>query len=122
MPRWTPWFFLVVLIACPLPTRAEPLPAACAVPDSLLLPDEPLTRFAAAIRAGGPISILAVGSATTVGAELGTDHATAFPYRMGEALQAALPKISFDLTVRGGRGMTAEDMLPLLHSELASQH
>lgn len=85
------------------------------------MPDGPLTRLGAAIHEGGPVHILALGSATTVGAELGPNQARAFPYLMVEALQAILPKVSFELTVRGGRGMTAADMLPLLHRALASQ-
>jgi hypothetical protein len=122
MPRWITWLLLTALIACPISTRADPLPAACSVPDSLLNPDEPLAQLGAAIRAGGPVNILAVGSATMVGAELGAGHTTAFPYRMVDALQMALPRITFDLTVRGGRGMTAGDMLPLLRGALATRH
>ena len=41
---------------------------------------------------------------------------------MVHALHAALPSVDFRLTVRGGRGMTAEDMLPLLEAALKQQH
>ncbi len=68
------------------------------------------------------MNVLAVGSATTVGDQLGADRHSAYPYRMVEALHAALPKVSFALTLRGGRGMTAEDMLPLLQAALTGQH
>src|SRR5581483_11264312 len=63
-----------------------------------------------------------VGSATTVGDQLGTDRGTAFPNRMLETLHLTLPKIPFGLTLRGGRGMTAAAMLPLLQAALAAQH
>ena len=41
---------------------------------------------------------------------------------MVRALHAALPSVDFRLTVRGGRGMTAEDMLPLIEAALKQQH
>ena len=39
-----------------------------------------------------------------------------------EALQAMRPAAHFNLTVKGGRSMTAETMLPILRHELAAQH
>jgi len=68
------------------------------------------------------VNILAIGSATTVGDQTGAGHHTAFPYHMIEALHAARPSVAFGLTLRGGRGMTALDMLPLLKAALAAQH
>lgn len=99
---------------------------ACGAPDEFVTSDAPLLQFAAAVAAGGPVDILAVGSATTVGAltRAGQESATrdgAFPWRMVQALHAALPSVEFHLTVRGGRGMTAEDMLALIDTEL-KQH
>jgi hypothetical protein len=41
---------------------------------------------------------------------------------MIEALQTAQPAARFELTVAGGRNMTAEEMLPLLRQELATRH
>jgi hypothetical protein len=41
---------------------------------------------------------------------------------MMHALQAAMPKVQFRLAVRGGRGLTAEEMLPLLETALKQQH
>ncbi len=116
------WLWLLVAIASPMLARAEPPPAACAASDAFTTPEAPLDHVAAAIAAGGPVNVLAVGSATTVGDQLGADRNSAFPYRMVEALHAALPKVAFALTLRGGRGMTAEDMLPLLQAALEGQH
>jgi acyl-CoA thioesterase I len=123
MPRWTAWLFLLVVVASPVSSRAEhePAPGACAASDAFTTPEEPLDRVAAAIAAGGPVNILAVGSATTVGDQLGADRNSAFPFRMVEALHAALPKVPFALTLRGGKGMTAEDMLPLLQAALTAK-
>ena len=124
MPCWIAWLWLLALITCPVSSRAEfvQAPAACAASEEFTTPEEQLERVASAIAAGGPVNVLAVGSATTVGDQPGADRNSAFPYRMVQALQAALPKVSFALTLRGGRGMTAEDMLPLIEAALTEQH
>jgi hypothetical protein len=124
MPRRIPWLLLLALVACPASSRAEQeqIPAVCVASEAFTTPEESLDQVAAAIAAGGPVNILAIGSATTVGDQPGGDRNTAFPFRMVAALQAALPKVTFTLTLRGGRGMTAEDMLPLLEAALTRQH
>jgi acyl-CoA thioesterase I len=99
-----------------------PVPAACPVADEFAVPDESLAAVAAALAAGGPVNILAVGSATTVGVVPGHAPIASFPYRMLEALETAQPHVRFNLTVRGGKGMTAQDMVPLITAALAAQH
>jgi len=42
----------------------------------------------------------------------------AFPRQMAKALQAAIPGLDVQVVVKGGRGMTASDMLALLRTEL----
>lgn len=104
---------------------ASPWSPACAASEDYTVPDEPLQHVAAAIAAGEPLNVLALGSATTVGAATSTSRGSgpglSFPYRMVEALRAARPQLKVQLTVRGGRGMTAEAMLPLLHEALKEQ-
>lgn len=122
------WIVLLGVLAAGSALRAQPasVPQACPVPGDYAIPDEPLPNVAAALAAGGPLNILAIGSATTVGAAASTVHGTApgasFPYRMAEALQAARPNLQVQLTVRGGRGLTAEAMLPLLRQALKTRH
>lgn len=101
---------------------APPVLAACPVSDEFAVPDEGLDAVAAAFAAGGPVNILAVGSATTVGVIPGHAPIASFAYRMVDALRAALPQVRFDLTVRGGKGMTAEDMVPLITTALEARH
>jgi len=124
MMRWLAWLCLLILVAGPISSRAGQAPAQAACPASaeFTTPDSPLPALAAAIKSGGPVDILAVGSATTVGDQPGAGHHTAFPFRMIEALHAAHPDLAFGLTIRGGRGMTAQEMLPLLKAALASRH
>ena len=123
--------FAILLSTFLLPARlslAGGDPAdACGAPDELVTTDVPLGQFATAIAAGGPVDVLAVGSATTVGSVTAPREQTAspgntFPWQMVRALHAALPSVEFRLTLRGGRGMTAEDMLPLIDAALKQQH
>ena len=86
------------------------------------MPDEPLAAVAAALAAGGPVNILAVGSATTVGVVPDRTRIESFPHRTVEALRAAMPQVTFNLTVRGGKGMTAEEMVPLITRALDARH
>jgi acyl-CoA thioesterase I len=124
MQRCVLCLVLAVLVTVSVPfrtCRATP-PDPCAAPADFTTPEAPLLRFAAAIKSRGPVNVLAIGSAATVGDALGGGPHGAFPDRMVDALQAALPKVTFRLILRGGRGMSAADMLPLLETAVASQH
>lgn len=131
MSRGAWWIVLIATLALgPGPSaRAAVPPQACAASNELTVPDESLQHVATAIAAGGPLNVLALGSASTTGEASslahGIGHGSApgqsFPYKLAEALQAALPNIPVRLTVRGGRGMTAEAMVPLLREALKTQ-
>ena len=128
MNRLASRILFCVFLALPVSSRAATdIAAACGAPDEFITSDEALAQVSVAINAGGPVDILAIGSATTVGAvtAAGTSASVAqdaFPWRMLRALQAELPKVQFHITVRGGRGLTAEEMLPLLEAALKQQH
>src|SRR5690242_2720664 len=114
------------LLAAPGASRAGSEASDCNAPDEFLTADESFADVGAAIAKGGPVAILAVGSATTVGSVNRSGQPTstteAFPGFMLHALEKALPNVRFTLTVQGGRGMTAEDMLPLIGAALQQQH
>lgn len=101
---------------------------ACDLPQELVKPAVALSRVAAALAKRGKVEVLAIGSGSTVGDSSGAGGeafvykrpTSSFPYRMIESMQAAKPAAAFDLTVKGGRNMTAEAMLPLLREELAT--
>lgn len=122
--KLVPFVVLNLLAGSPSPQAeaATPVLAACPVADDFVVPDEPLGAVARAFGAGGPVSILAVGSATTVGDLPGHPPVASFPYRMVETLRTALPQVTFNLTVRGAKGMTAADMVPLIAAALAARH
>jgi acyl-CoA thioesterase-1 len=81
------------------------------------VPEEPLAHFARAVRARGsnPIDVLAVGSAGTLPAG---SPGGSFPAEAIAVLQGALPGVEFRLSVRSGRGLTADDMVPLIAGAL----
>jgi acyl-CoA thioesterase I len=115
---------LLLFLALPGSVMAEQpiaISPACDAPEEFSTPEDSLDQFAAALKSGDVVHVLAIGSGTTVGEVNGTPG-TSFPYRMVEALRAARPKVSIDLTVRGGRNMTAEEMLPLLEAEVHRRH
>jgi hypothetical protein len=84
---------------------------SCAAPPQFISARKSLGPLKTAIDAGGPVEILAIGSGSTTGAN-GEQPDNAFPYRMLDALRADVPHVKFNLTVQGGRGMSAEEMLP----------
>lgn len=128
MRRLASAFLVCALFALPRPLLAAlDSNNTCGAPEEFLSADEPLTRVSQAVASGGAVNVLAVGSATTVGSVTATGLRSAaengaFPWQMIHAMRAALPSVKFDLTVRGGRGMTAEDMLPLIDAALKEQH
>ena len=117
---------LVAILAVPAPSWAAGEADPCGAPDEFATADETLDDVGASIAKGGPVAILAVGSATTVGSLNRSGQPTsateAFPEYMLHALEKALPNVTFTLSVQGGRGMTAEDMLPLIRAALKQQH
>jgi acyl-CoA thioesterase-1 len=104
--------------------------AQCEMPTELLTPAEPLAFVTSSLSNKGSLDILAIGSGSTVGnsgALAGPAFAfravgSSFPYRMLGALRSMRPAQRFTLTVKGGRSMTAEAMLPILRQELATHH
>jgi acyl-CoA thioesterase-1 len=128
MQRLSLGFLLIALVA----TSASPVRAdaglACEMPADLITPSDPLSHVAAALTSRDTLSVLALGSGSTVGESGGSNGPAyrspegAFPYKMLSALQAMQPSAHFQLTVKGGRNMTADAMLLILQQELAGHH
>ena len=116
--------FLLVFHSSGAEAPAATLPAggtACDIPSippaaaSLGLP-----HLASALRRGGAVDILAVGSATVLGARLEPEGS--FPMRALDILRASLPGADLRLTLIGERGESATQMLVTLKQKLAAQH
>ncbi len=105
---------------------AEPvaIPAQCAAPEDAVGATEALPRVAALLRPGAVLDVLVVGSAPMFGRSppaLRTPGVVAFPWRMAEALQAAVPGLTVNITVRGGRGATAGEMADMIRDALTTK-
>ena len=123
---------------------ARPVLAAdrCAAPDDITADVAPLPHVAPLLKPGSTLNVLTVGSATVfspdeslqpgtvTGLALGLGNGprngdlmpsdAAFPLQMAKDLQQATPGLTVTVTVRGGRGMLASDMLDIIHTELAT--
>ncbi|MDQ2765280.1 MAG: hypothetical protein M3Y22_17930 [Pseudomonadota bacterium] len=81
----------------------------------------PLPHLAAGLRAGR-LSILAVGSARSfMQPQRGPSSAPDIPWQMAQALKSAYPGLQISLTGRGGRGLTASDMVRIIRAELRAR-
>jgi len=106
---------------------------SCPQSSETALDPAPLPHLAAALKPGGTLNILAIGSATVFGPESSStaDAApkagakpqvqvsqTGFPWQAAHALEAAVHGLRVNVTVVGRRGMTASEMLDRLEEEL----
>jgi acyl-CoA thioesterase I len=98
------------------PAALARAPELCPLPEGFRERPPVLGSFANAVRKGGPVPVLAVGSASTNAA------GASFPRMMQEALQIALPHAEIHLSIRGRRGLTAAEMVPLIAEGLAATH
>ena len=142
-------FHLALLLACSVvitSPRAGPSGNPCAAPDETAGVITALPHVATVLKAGSTLNVLAIGSATLFGPEASflpgtmTSPSTskgqpaipppqiitaepsllAFPNQMVKALQVAVPGADIRLTVRGGRGLSASEMLDLMRTELGA--
>ena len=103
-----------------MPSRAEDAPAAaaapaaapaCEIPDYLLSGDAVLPKVAEALKAGGPLNILVVGSrSSTINVTANTSEAAAYPAQMQAALKEKLPAIEVNVSVEIQAKKIAEEV------------
>ena len=105
---------LLLLVAMPLPGGAA-LPGV----DCPAVPVQPLVlpEFRAALRAGRPVTIVALGSSSTSGASASSPTAT-YPARLEAALRAARPGLAVRVVNRGVSGQQAHDMVARIPTEV----
>ncbi|TPG44198.1 SGNH/GDSL hydrolase family protein [Roseomonas nepalensis] len=121
-PAWGRRAFLaaaLALAAAPAPFAPAPFapawaaaPTSCEAPPELLDNAAPLPATERAL-AEGALRVLVVGSASVLGPGSSTP-AHAWPARLEASLHESRPALRLEVKVRGGRGLTAADMLPLI--------
>jgi len=84
----------------------------CDVPAYLLTSESALPKVAAAVKPGGKLDILVVGSRSSV---IGvSDNTTAYPGRLQAILREKLPGLEINVTLEMQAKKTAEDLAPTL--------
>jgi hypothetical protein len=92
--------------------RAEDAPHGCEVPAYLLTTDSSLPKVAEAIKPGGKLKILVVGSRSSV---IGvSDSTSAYPARLQVALAEKLPGVDVSVDTEIQAKKTAEETAPTL--------
>lgn len=108
---------ILLLASARTPAAALQDTGQCQIPTEFTTDEDTLVHVKSAIANGRPLEVLAVGSATTLGQDL-LPQGSSFPYRMVRELEAALPGAQIKLTVLGGRGLSAAEMLELVKKAL----
>lgn len=106
------WFALAALLVLDAATKDLPAQAAspsCAVPAEVFEFEPYLPRSLAALEAGGPFMIVALGGASTLGRAAGHADKT-WPARLGAILSARFPKAQITVVNRGVARETAVQM------------
>ena len=139
---WVVGAFVTGLVLAGGPVQAADA-GSCDAPAEITSDIAPLPHLAAALKQG-ELNVLTVGSATVfspseslqpgtvTGQSLGltgpradsppSADAAAFPLQMARALEASVPNLKVKVTVRGGRGMLASEMLDIIRNELNTTH
>jgi lysophospholipase L1-like esterase len=100
---------------------AADAPHACNVPGDLARLTYPLPHLARHLAAGGPITIIAIGSSSTAGAGA-SSPAASYPSRLAVELSQRFPKTSIKVINRGVNGEEVPDMLARFDSQVAPEH
>jgi hypothetical protein len=100
-----------------LPGSAPAQEQDCAVPASFYDAEPTLPKTAAAIASGQPVSIVAVGGASTLGRAAGSPD-LAWPARLAAALTSRFPAARVTVDNRAVARQTAQEMAARLESEV----
>lgn len=127
VPAFLAWALLIFLTG-----SAAATPDPCAASDAAAADAADLPNVSARLAPGRTLDILSIGSgaapggggADRPGVPAGKPRSTSeqsFPARMSQALQDAVPGMEVRLTTRGGKGLTAAEMLDVLRAEFVSR-
>ena len=120
LPRLAPLAFAAFLLASAAPALAQGMiPASCPTAKTLAKLNAPLTRTAAALRAGDKVVIVAIGSSSTAGAGASSPQAN-YPSRLEATLRERFPTADITVVNRGINGQDAPEMLARFDTDVAA--
>jgi acyl-CoA thioesterase-1 len=100
-----------LLTASPLaPAVAEPAPQECSIPAELMEAEVKLPRLAERLRAHQPVTIVAIGGASTIGQAAGSQD-LAYPHRLEQILAGEYPAAPVNVVNKGVPRQSARQML-----------
>lgn len=105
---------LALLLAVALPAPAA---ERCTAPPELTAAADSFPHSARAVAERRRLAVLVIGSASTTGSGTSAPE-NVYPARVEETLRALLPGVAVEVTARGGRRLTAPDLLKLLEQAL----
>ena len=109
---------IVAIVATAPAARAEP--SACEVPAELSQVDVKLPHLGERVRAHQPVTIVAIGGASTIGTAAGSSD-LAYPHRLQVALAAAFPDLSINVVNKGVPRQSAHQMLERFATDVAAE-
>lgn len=109
----------VVLFSASLAMADEP--AECRVPATMQPGEIRLPHLAARLKAGRPVTIVAIGGASTAGAAARLPD-RAFPARLQQALAATFPRAAITVINRGVARQTTRQMVARFQRDVIAAH
>src|SRR5580693_5105846 len=92
---------------------ARPIPPNCAAPPALLAIDATLDRSSSRILSGQPLTIVAMGSSSTLGVGATTPDSS-YPSRLGQELRQRFPGVEIRVINHGVSGQDVPEELTRL--------
>lgn len=102
-----------------IPQAKNMIPAACPSSKTVAKLPFPLARTAAKLRAGEPVTIVAIGSSSTAGAGA-TSADASYPRRLQAMLRERFPGAQIKVVNRGMNGQDAPEMLARFDKDVAA--
>lgn len=108
-------------MAAPADPAATSRPVSCATPPALLAIDAPLDRTAARIQAGKPLTIVAMGSSSTLGVGA-SNPAMSYPSRLEQELKDRFPTVEIRVVNHGVGGQDVPEEVARLDRDVLAEH
>ena len=111
---------LALLVLAPMGAARADEPDECAVPQEIHQDSLPLPHLAARLKTKQPVTIVAIGGASTAGAAAGSPD-FAYPARLRDALVALFPRAEIRVVNKGVPRQSAQQMFERFPSDVIAE-